>query len=167
MNEIGGFMIRNFRSVLVATAALYAISFGDKALAQQVAATNPTAIVHALQTAGYKAELGKDGTGDPLISSSSSGTSFAVYFYGCTKNTACKTIQFSASYAGGTTSLARINEWNATKRWGQGYMTDSGAARVQMDVDLEQGGMSNALFIDNLEYWLATMTAFEKFIAAQ
>jgi hypothetical protein len=157
------------RKIIMIVATSFVMSIGGftaTAQAQQVTASNPAAIAQSLQAAGYKADLGKDGTGDPLISSSSSGTSFAIYFYGCIKNVACKTIQFSASYAGGATSLERINEWNKTKRWGQAYMIESGSTRVQMDVDLEQGGMSNALFIDNLEYWVATMAAFEKFIAS-
>jgi hypothetical protein len=160
-------MIRKLSGVLAAVVALATLGSAANAQVPQITATAPATIVRSLQSAGYRAELGKDGTGDPLVSSSSSGTSFAIYFYGCTQNVACKTIQFSASYTGGSTSLARINEWNTSKRWGQGYLTDSGTARIQMDVDLEQGGMSNALFVDNLAYWVATMAEFEKFIAAK
>jgi hypothetical protein len=141
------------------------IALTGVARAEQVVATNPATIVRSLQGAGYKAELDKDGTGDPMVTSSSSGTGFEVYFYGCTKNTACKTVQFSASYDDDKPSLSRINEWNATKRWGQAFNQDDGSARVQMDVDLEKGGMTTALFVDNLEYWVATMASFEKFIS--
>jgi hypothetical protein len=153
-------MIRAIMTTVVTMTA-----FTGAAQAEQVAATNPTAIVQALQSAGYQAKLGKDGTNDPLIRSSSSGKAFQVYFYGCTKNIACKSVQFSASYDDGKPPLSRINEWNASKRWGQAFTQDSGSARIQMDVDLEQGGMSTALFVDNLEYWVATMASFEKFIA--
>jgi hypothetical protein len=156
--------------IVTVAAAIMAVSGGASAATaqgQMVSAANPSSIVQSLQATGYKADLGKDGTGDPLVSSSSSGTSFAIYFYGCTKNVACKTVQFSASYADGAVPLTRINEWNRTKRWGQAYTTDSGSARVQMDVDLEQGGMTNALFTDNLEYWVATMAEFEKFVVAK
>lgn len=151
----------------ICMAALAATAAVGPAKAQLVSAADSGSIVKALQGAGYKAELSKDGTGDPVISSSSSGTGFAVYFYGCTKNVACKTVQFSVSYENKEppATLARINEWNRDRRWGQAYLTDAGALRVQMDVDLEQGGMSNALFVDNLEYWVATMATFEKFIS--
>jgi hypothetical protein len=155
-------------AAMICTGVSTGISTGS-AVAQTVAATDPASVVKSLQGAGYKAELGKDSTGDPLISSSSSGTGFAVYFYGCTKNIACKTVQFSASYENSTppATLARINEWNREKRWGQAYLTDNDTLRVQMDIDLEQGGMSNALFVDNLEYWVATMAEFEKFVLAK
>lgn len=153
-------MIRMFIAASVALAASPAGAQGE-----QVVATNPATIVHALQGAGYKAELGKDGTGDPMVTSSSSGTGFEVYFYGCTKNVACKTVQFSSNYDDDKPTLSRINEWNSLKRWGQAFNQDDGSPRLQMDVDLEKGGMSTALFVDNLEYWVATMAAFEKFIA--
>ncbi len=152
-------MIRNV--LIAATLAL-----APMAAHAQYAATNPAGLAQALQGAGYKAELGKDSTGDPMITSSSGGSNFVIYTYGCVKNTACKTIQFSSTYSG-TYSLARINQWNKDKRWGQAHLTDSGSARVQMDVDMEQGGMTRALFIDNVEYWVATMAAFEKFIATK
>ncbi|CAN5308228.1 hypothetical protein BH09PSE3_BH09PSE3_09300 [soil metagenome] len=157
-------MVRMIWTTLAASAVL-----ASAAQAQLVSATTPATIVRALQGAGYKADLGKDSTGDPVISSSSSGTGFAIYFYGCAKSVACKTVQFSASYENVTppATLARINEWNRDKRWGQAYLTDADTLRVQMDVDLEQGGMSNALFVDNLEYWVTTMAAFEKFIAGK
>jgi hypothetical protein len=153
-------MIRKFIVTGVAVGTLT-----TAAQAEQVVATNPTTIVRSLQGAGYRAELGKDGTGDPLISSSSSGSGFQIYFYGCAKNSTCKTVQFSASYEDAKPSLSRINEWNSGKRWGQAFIQDDGSARVQMDVDLEKGGMPTVLFVDNLEYWVATMSTFEKFIA--
>ena len=33
-----------------------------------------------------------------------------------------------------------------------------------MDVDLEDGGMSPALFEDNVEYWVAAMSKFATFV---
>jgi hypothetical protein len=39
-----------------------------------------------------------------------------------------------------------------------------GSSRVEMDVDLDDGGMSYGLFEDNLQFWVATMAAFEKHI---
>jgi hypothetical protein len=150
--------------IFLATGIAMAMLTGA-AQAGQVVATDPATIVKALQGAGYKADLTKDGSEDPLIKSSSSDLAFELYFYGCTDNTDCKTVQFSATYDDGKPTLSRVNEWNANKRWGQGFQTDDGSARVQMDLDLEKGGMTTALFVDNLEYWVATMASFEKFMA--
>jgi Putative bacterial sensory transduction regulator len=155
----GIIMIRNTLFALVG-----AFTFGGAAQAQMVTAQNPQSIVNALQNAGYKAELTKDGTGDPLVKSSSGGSSFAVFFFGCTKNVDCATIQFFAGYTDKKATLSQMNDWNSKKRFGRAYIADSGAARIEMDVDLDDGGMSAKLFEDNIEFWVVTMGAFEKHI---
>ena len=154
-------MIRN---IIIAFAATF--SFAGKAQAQMVTAKNPQSVVSALQNAGYKAELTKDGTGDPLIRSSSGGSSFAVFFFGCTKNIDCATIQFFAGYTDKKPTISLMNDWNSKKRFGRAYVTDTGAARIEMDVDLDDGGLSAKLFEDNVEFWVVTMSAFEKHIGA-
>lgn len=154
-------MIRNAFLALAVTFA-----FASSAQAQMVSGQNPQSVVNALQTAGYKAELTKDGTGDPLIKSSSGGSSFAVFFFGCTKNVQCATIQFFAGYTEKKPTLSLMNDWNSKKRFGRAYVADSGAARIEMDVDLDDGGMSAKLFEDNIEFWVITMSAFEKHIGA-
>ena len=154
-------MIRN---IIIAFAATF--SFAGTAQAQMVTAKNPQSVVSALQNAGYKAELTKDGTGDPLIRSSSGGSSFAVFFFGCTKNIDCATIQFFAGYTDKKPTISLMNDWNSKKRFGRAYVTDTGAARIEMDVDLDDGGLSAKLFEDNVEFWVVTMSAFEKHIGA-
>lgn len=145
-------------------ATLAALAFAGAAQAQMISATNPRAIVSALQNAGYKATLGKDDTGDPLITSAAGGSDFLVLFFGCTKNIDCRTIQFFAGYTERKVTLATMNEWNKKKRFARAYLADSGAARIEMDVDLDDGGVSTKLFEDNLEFWVAVMAEFEKHI---
>src|SRR5882757_3344398 len=49
-----------------------------------------------LQKAGYKAELTKDDSGDPVINSAANGSTFKIYFYDCdTAKARCKALQFS------------------------------------------------------------------------
>jgi Putative bacterial sensory transduction regulator len=145
--------------------AMGALAFGGAAQAEAVSATNPQSIVNAMQSAGYKATLGKDNTGDPMIDSSSGGSKFTLFFFGCTKNVDCRTVQFFAGYTDRKPTLSMMNDWNAKKRFARGYIADSGAARIEMDLDLDDGGMSTKLFEDNLEFWVTVMAAFEKHIA--
>ncbi len=140
------------------------IACAGAAKAQMVSGQNPQSVVSALQNAGYKAELAKDATGDPMIRSSSGGTNFAIFFFGCTKNVQCATIHFFAGYTDKKPTLSLMNDWNSKKRFGRAYIADSGAARIEMDVDLDDGGMSAKLFEDNIEFWVVTMSAFEKHI---
>lgn len=145
----------------LAVAAL-ALSFSNVAMAANVTAANPQSVVDALQAGGYKAILGKDSGGDPRIESAASGSKFVVTFYGCTKNIACKTVTFYAGWSGGKGTIEQVNEWNKSRRFSRGYIDKDGDPVIEFDVDLDDGGMSQALFIDNAQFWESAMGGFKK-----
>ncbi len=132
--------------------------------AQLVRGQDVNSVAQALRGMGYQAEVTKDESGDPMIKSASSGTSFAIFFFGCTKNVDCRTIQFFAGFADKKPALSLINDWNANKRFGRAYLSDKGTARIEMDLDLDDGGLSTKLFEDNVEFWVLLMSRFEKHI---
>ena len=141
------------------------LGIATPASADDVQAQDPSGISAAMQQAGYRAQLGSDDTGDPLIFSATGGSDFRVYFYNCTDNADCRTIQFYAGYsAPHTATLETINEWNENNRFGRAYLGEDGIARIEMDIDLDDGGISQALFEDNLEYWAIVMSRFEDYI---
>lgn len=146
-------------------AALAAAAFAFPAQAQMVSAKNPESLVGVLQAAGYSAKLEKDGSGDPMITSAVNGHPFRVIFYGCTANRDCATITFAAGYdKKSETPLATINEWNRKNRFGRAYLDVEGDPILGMDINLDDGGMSAALFTDNLQFWTAVTGAFQKYI---
>ena len=133
--------------------------------AATVEATNPPSVVSAMQAAGYQAKLVADKSGDPLIESGVAGKKFLVFFYNCTKNTDCRTIQFYTGFKPEKpVGLDRINEWNKRQRFGRAYIDGEGDPVIEMDVDLDDGGLSPALFTDNLEFWESSIAAFQKHI---
>jgi hypothetical protein len=145
--------------------AAFAGAWSLPAQAQMVTAAKPETVVKALQAAGYSAKLEKDGTGDPMIVSAANGHPFRVIFYGCKANKNCATVTFAAGFdKKGATSLESINEWNRKNRFGRAYLDDEGDPLLGMDVDLDDGGLSPALFADNLEFWTAVNGAFQKHI---
>ena len=147
------------------TIAIAAVGIAMPAQAQLVSARKPETLVGALQAAGYTAKLEKDSTGDPMIRSAVNGHPFRVVFYGCKANRECATITFAAGYdKKSATSLETINDWNRKNRFGRAYLDDEGDPILGMDVDLDDGGMSKALFTDNLEFWTAVTGAFQKHI---
>lgn len=151
--------------VLAAAAFVAAVASPCTALAQNVSAQAPETVAEALRQAGYRAQMDTDDVGDPMIRSTSSGTEFLILFYGCTDNADCRTVQFYVGYRDPpNASLEAMNIWNTQNRFGRGYVTDEGSARVEMDLDLDDGGMSSELFTDNLELWVGTMARFEEFI---
>ncbi len=146
---------------MAAVAAAWALP----AEAQMVTAGKPDTLVKALQAAGYSAKLEKDGTGDPMIKSAVNGHPFRIVFYGCKANRDCATITFAAGFdKKKETSLDSINDWNRENRFGRAYLDDEGDPILGMDVDLDDGGISPALFTDNLEFWTAVNGAFQKHI---
>jgi hypothetical protein len=147
---------------------LASLGVASIAQAQMVTARDPSSLAKVLQAKGYQAELTKDDSGDPMIKSASSGTNFIILFYGCTAHKDCATVQLFAGFTefknGSASALA---DWNANNRFARAYLSDKGAARLEMDLDLDDGGMSTALFEDNLEWWVATLAGFEKHIAGK
>jgi hypothetical protein len=147
------------------TIAIAAAGMAVPAQAQLVSAGKPDTLVKALQAAGYSAKLEKDSGGDPMIVSAVNGHPFRIVFYGCKANKDCATITFAAGFdKKSETSLATINEWNRKNRFGRAYLDDEGDPILGMDVDLDDGGLSRALFTDNLEFWTAVTGAFQKHI---
>jgi hypothetical protein len=148
----------------LAPAALIAFT-AVPAAAQTVKAQDPQSLVAALQAAGYAAKLGTDKGGDPMITSGASGTNFQIFFYNCTANKDCATVQFHAGYdLKSSPGLEKINAWNSSQRFGRAYLDKEGDPIVEMDVDLDDGGMSRALFIDNMEFWTSLLGKFERHI---
>jgi hypothetical protein len=146
--------------LLLAAAALAGAASPAAAL---VTAKDPQSVVKALQAAGYNAQLGTDQDGDPTVASSASGTKFDIFFYGCTQHKDCKTVQFYTGYTlKERVSLEKINAFNRDARFGRGYLDKVDDPCIRMEVDLDDGGMSDALFIDNIEFWTSIRAEFER-----
>lgn len=135
------------------------------AQAQMVRAQDPASVVSALQEGGYSAKLGIDKVGDPMITSGAGGTTFQIYFYNCTEHKECATVQMHSGYdLREPVSLERINEWNRMKRFGRAYLDSENDPILEMDIDLDDGGLSRLLFLDNIEFWAILLGQFESHI---
>ena len=134
--------------------------------AQMVRSQDPSTLVRALQKEGMAAKLGVDKAGDPMITSGVGGTTFQIFFYNCSEtHKDCATVQFHSGYDLKTpVGLDKINEWNRTKRFGRAFLDDENDPILEMDVDLDDGGLSQALFIDNIQFWSSILGQFEKHI---
>lgn len=153
-----------FTALVLAAAA--SMTIGGIAEGKAVSAKDPSSVAKALKEGGYPAELGKDDAGDPMIGTRADGTDFTVHFYGCEANRNCKRVQFMFSETEPrNASLERLNDWNAENYFGRAYRTETGGVRLEMDVDLDDGGMSPALFVDNVEWWAIIMTSLQKHIS--
>ncbi|MBO9517409.1 MAG: YbjN domain-containing protein [Porphyrobacter sp.] len=145
-----------------ALAIVAAFGVTAPAFAAEVRAQDPASVVSALQKGGYKAQLTTDSSGDPFIHSATNGSDFEIFFYGCTDNRDCRTIQFHSGYQDPAMTLQSMNSWNAEHRFGRAYLDSKGVARIEMDIDLDDGGISQELFEDNVEFWTSVMADFEE-----
>lgn len=124
------------------------------ASAQTVEARTPASVEAALQSTGYKPEMKKDSGGDPMILIDSQGYKMMVLFFGCKNNAGCKSVSFyAATRKAKNIDLATVNKWNQQHRFGRAFLDSEGDPTLQLDIDLDDGGMSRELFIDNLEWF--------------
>jgi hypothetical protein len=153
---------------LVLSAVLAGSAMGSAAHADEVRSDDPASLARVLQAMGYRAEMTKDNSGDPMIKSTASGSEFAILFYGCKSNRNCTTVQFFGGFKDPDNgSLSALNKWNADNRFGRAYQADSGSARIEYDLDLDMGGMSAALFRDNVEVFVALLDRYSKYVYNQ
>ena len=126
---------------------------------------DPSSVARALTATGRTAKLGTDGVGDPMITSALNGTNYQLFFYNCTNHRDCATVQFHSGYHLTTpVSLQTINEWNRSQRFGRAYLDKESDPILEMDVDLDDGGVIPLLFIDNVEFWESILPKFENHI---
>ncbi|MDH5797576.1 MAG: YbjN domain-containing protein [Paracoccaceae bacterium] len=145
--------------------ALAATLIAAPAFGQNLVASDPEGIRNYLMEEGIPAKLTVDNVGDPLIEVRYFGTEFSIYFYGCTQNTDCTSIQYFSGYASdGAVSLEAINSWNENQRFARGYVTEEGAARIEYDIFLGETGLTTADFDTALSVWTRNLSEFEDFI---
>ena len=60
--------------------------------------------------------------------------------------------------------ISQINQWNTEQRYAKAYLTETGAARIELDVSLGESGMNGDDFAGLLSRWLRQQADFEDFI---
>jgi len=140
--------------------ALAVPAISAPAAAQNLGANNPAAIAAVLQQAGYRAEITKDASNDPMIRSAAGGKNFQVLFYGCTNNKDCTTVQFYAAFAHKGVTLEKINNFNKRMRWARVYLDNDADPVIEMDLNMDEGGIARANFRDNLDVWASVFGSF-------
>jgi len=156
-------MMRLIKAAFAMLAALAALQAPPSAAKNVVADVDQLASV--MKDAGYKVEI-KDMKGERFIAVESSGYKYAIFPFGCDdagKN--CKSVQFFVAFdPKSSPTLEQMNGYAREYRWGRVYLDKDGDPAVEFDLDLEKGGMSAELFLDNVEYWEAIMVAYADWV---
>jgi len=124
------------------------------AAAQIINVRDPEQVAAMLRKEGYQAKVDPKKEGeDPVITSSASGSTFGLYFYNCEAGKNCQSVQFYAGFQEPKMDLAGVNAWNRDKRFGRAYLDKDGDVAIEMDLNIEPGGIPRELFVDSLDIW--------------
>ncbi|MBY6137426.1 YbjN domain-containing protein [Leisingera sp. XS_AS12] len=135
------------------------------AAAENIVAKTGESVAAFFRDEGATVEVTTDSVGDPNLKVEYYGNDFSVYYYGCDNNINCDAVQFFSGYqTDGSVRLAKINQWNSENRFVRGYVSEEGAARIEMDVLLAEDGMSPDDFALAVSIWTRAMQDFEEFI---
>jgi hypothetical protein len=157
------------KTIVCAAAVAGLLAAGSPAAAQlvegNVTPTRPTSLQTLLLAEGYRAKLGTDSVGDPLITSATAGYDFDIMFYDCTDNADCRSIQFSGGFLKPDQGTVEdMNKWNAVNRYARAYIDDEGDAILRMDVTMNGEGIGPQVFLENLALWNSLMSDFVDYI---
>lgn len=150
------------RQILLST--LFASFLAAPLAAQNVTSTDPASVLDALQGVGHSATLSSDASGDPMIEAEGDNGPYRIWFYGCTANTRCTSVNFSAGFDLPTgASLDVMNEWNASKLVGRAFLDDENDPFVDHYVVLG-GGVSLLNFATFVREWDRALGEFRDVI---
>ena len=124
--------------------------------------SDPSAVMSVARGYG-SATLTTDNQGDPMIEGRIGGKEYAVIFYDCTDNRACKAIQFWAWFQAPSITSADMKEWNQSERFGKAYLDSDGDPNIEWDVNLF-GGVTYRNLDDNFDWWRLVLEKFGKFV---
>jgi hypothetical protein len=142
-------------------------SSGDSAPAggvQLITGSTFDEMIASFKRNGFTVEMTEDSDGQPVLKSTDKNEPFSVYFYSCTEGKDCGFVQFSTGWnMDNGITLAKIEEWNSTKVWGQAYRDEDKDPWLSMAVNLK-GGVTVENFDDTVDWWKFILREFETHI---
>lgn len=159
-------MPKLIRSILVLL-GVFATFAASSAMARNIVA-EVDQIAAVLKSSGRTAEV-KNAGGERYVLSEASGHKYAILALGCDDDGAsCQSVQFFAAFeAENRPTLESMNNYARNLRWGRIYLDNEGEAILEFDLDLENGGMSRALFLDNVAKWEAMVGGYAKYVTGK
>jgi hypothetical protein len=128
-----------------------------------ICASDPQTVMAALEKAGLKPRLSKDGEGDPMIESDESSYHFDVYFYGCAEHKNCDSLRFETLFEKALENTpALADKWNSKKRFLQASVRNDQQFAVAYDL-ATIGGLNAANFTDVIDWWNSQLNELATF----
>ncbi|AZV76600.1 YbjN domain-containing protein [Parasedimentitalea marina] len=152
-------------TIITKLAVAAAFALPSLASAENLVASDPDTLLEFFVEEGGDVERTVDNAGDPKLKVEYYGSDFVLYFYDCTDNTDCKSIQFFSGYkTEGGVRKSKVNSWNADNRFARAYISESGSARIEHDLYLGNVGIDADDFAALVAKWTKAEAEFEEFI---
>lgn len=123
-------------------------------------ARDPARLAGLLRGFGIARVETNSNTGNPMIDGRADGKTYKMFFYGCTDNVDCKSVQFWA-YWDKEVAVDKLNAWNRDTRYGKVYRDADEDVVLEYDVNMIHG-MTERNFEDNVDIWVTLIARVEK-----
>jgi hypothetical protein len=144
--------------------AALAVAAPTLAAAQSVTASSPEKLAEIVRAEGYRATVGKDSVGDPMITVGVEGMDTTILFFGCTAGKECQSVVFRAGFdLPNGLAPERVNAWNRENLVGGAWLDDENDPFLDYFVTLT-GGVSRENFADALDWWAVAVRGFKEHI---
>jgi len=153
------------RTVFAAAAMAWALLAAGAAASRDLPSGGVTRqdVAAWLQRQGQTATIHADSAGEIIVTSSSGGVNWDIYFYRCTAGR-CTDIQYAAGWTEiASMSLDKVNQWNRDKRYIRAYFGPKNAVWGEYDVVLSPGGSWEQLDA-SLRDWISAVQRFKTYI---
>ena len=128
----------------------------------QDARVDPDHIMTLLKDAGYPAEYFNDDDDFRQILSKSGDYQFLVEMYDCVDGKACETIEFYSNFPLDVApTKEKLDAYSGPREGARIALDRRGDAVITRELDINvEGGLSDALFIEQVKSWETMLTGF-------
>ena len=132
----------------------------------QEARVDPDHIMTLLKDAGYPAEYFNDDDDFRQILSKSGDYQFLVEMYDCVDGKACETIEFYSNFPlDEAPTKEKLDAYSGPREGARIALDRRGDAVITRELDINvEGGLSDALFIEQVKSWETMLTGFGRYL---
>jgi Putative bacterial sensory transduction regulator len=157
-------MFKSLRGVFAAFAVLLSL-VAAPAMAKNVTA-DLDSIASLLRSKGNKVEIKGTGSDRYIWVANPNAYTYSIDVMSCDAGQRnCKSVQFHAGFTADKPITAdALSKYTADHRFGRAFNDSEGMPAIQYDINLAEGGMPEALFLDNVELWAVMIEIFGDFV---
>lgn len=158
-------MVKSMRGLLAAFAILLSVA-ASPALAKNVTA-DLDGIANLLRSKGNKVDIRGAANERYIWVENPDAYTYSIDVMGCDQDTQknCKSVQFHSGFtAEKPVTPDALMGYTRDHRFGRAFLDSEGQPAIQYDINLAGEGVSEALFLENVELWEVMIEIFGDFV---